>query len=70
MWGIVDHGLVRDISFKDLDDWEVMLLSESVVSRIMGRNGHDSASPIGTKNVIGDIDRDGFAVYWVDGGSA
>ena len=70
MWGIIDHGLVRDISFEDLDDWEVMFLSESIVSRIMGRDGHDSAGSIGTKDVVGNIDRDGLAIYWVDGGSA
>ena len=70
MRGIIDHGLFGDVSFKDLDDWEVVFLCESVVSRVMGRNGHNGTGSIGTKDVIGDIDRDGFAVYWVDGGRA
>ncbi len=61
------EGLFFDIAAgDDLDDLATELFGEDPVAVVMGRHGHDGAGAVGDKHIVGDEDRDLFAVDRVD----
>ena len=71
----VDHatllgvvGLLFEVAaLDDGDDLEPEVAGESIVARVVGRNGHDRAGAVAGQHVVGDIDRNGLAGKGVDG---
>ena len=50
----------------DTPDRQPVRDRERVVAFVVGRDGHDRAGPVATEDVVGDVDRDPFAVDRVD----